>query len=322
MASKKKYFSIRNSLTLLSVLISFGLCIGVSGNLCAQIKTKHTVLIVDGFSNHDWKQTTEVIRWILESSGKFRVDVTTVPLDSTQWQSWSPDFESYAVVIQNTNNIHDLKLSWPEPAQKSLEDYVRNGGGLYILHSANNAFPNWKEYDKMIGLGWRSADSGIALEVNERRQLVKHPRGEGKGTSHGDRFDALIQILNPHPINAGYPASWKTVNTEVYSFPRGSAENLEVLSYAYDSTDTQKMWPVEWVVKYGTGNVYNSSMGHLWKGETYPPAYRCAGFQTTVIRAAEWLASGKVTYPVPDDFPTSEKSSLRPEQSLVRNENE
>lgn len=319
---KKEFYSSRLSFRRLAMLIAFGLGFFISENLLAQIQPTHKVLIVDGFSNHDWKQTTRVIKWILEGSGKFKVEVSTIPSDSIERQKWNLDFEAYAVVIQNTNNIHNPKLSWPEPAQKSLEKYVKQGGGLYILHSANNAFPDWQEYDKMIGLGWRSADAGIALEVNEQKQLVKHPKGEGKGTSHGDRFDALIQILNPHPINEGYPASWKTVNTEVYSYPRGTAENLTVLSYAYDSTDTKKTWPVEWVIKYGEGDVYNSSMGHLWRGETYPPAYRCAGFQTTVIRAAEWLASGKVTYPVPDDFPTSDESSLRPEEMLGINEND
>lgn len=313
---KERSYSSRLSLRRLAVLIAFGLCVFMSENLSAQMQPTHKALIVDGFSNHDWKQTTEVIKWILEGSGKFKVEVSTIPSDSIARQKWNPDFEPYAVVIQNTNNIHNPKLSWPEPAQNSLEHYVQNGGGLYILHSANNAFSDWKEYDKMIGLGWRSVDSGIALEVNDQKQLIKHPKGEGKGTSHGDRFDALIQILNPHPINEGYPLSWKTVNTEVYSFPRGTAENLTVLSYAFDSTDTKKRWPVEWVIKYGKGDVYNSSMGHLWRGETYPSAYRCAGFQTTVIRAAEWLASGKVTYPVPEDFPTSKDSSLRPEQML------
>lgn len=317
---KERSSSSRLSLRRLAVLIAFGLCLYMSGSLSAQIRPTHKALIVDGFSNHDWKQTTEVIKWILEGSGKFKVEVSTIPSDSIERQKWNPDFEPYAVVIQNTNNIQNLKLNWPEAAKKSLEAYVKKGGGLYILHSANNAFPDWKEYDKMIGLGWRSADSGIALEVNDQKQLIKHPKGEGKGTSHGDRFDALIQILNPHPINEGYPASWKTVNTEVYSYPRGTAENLTVLSYAFDSTDTKKTWPVEWIIKYGKGDVYNSSMGHLWRGETYPPAYRCAGFQTTVIRAAEWLASGKVTYPVPDDFPTNENASLRPEQMVSVNE--
>lgn len=89
---------------------------------------------------------------------------------------------------------------------------------------------------------------------------------------------------------------------ELYTNVRGPATNLTVLSYAYD-TATHKNWPVDWLVKYGKGRVYNSSMGHLWKDEIYPISYRCIGFQTTIIRAVEWLATGKVTYPVPAKFP-------------------
>jgi hypothetical protein len=59
-------------------------------------------------------------------------------------------------------------------------------------------------------------------------------------------------------------------------------------------------------------------MGHLWKGETYPPAYRCIGFQTTVIRAAEWLATGKVTHPVPTNFPKKDSMSLRDEVEFTK----
>lgn len=269
------------------------------------------VLIVDGFSNHDWKQTTAVTKWILEDSGYFEVDISTVPEDSLEWQEWLPEFGQYAAVIQNTNNIDDPQVRWPSHAEQELEKYVRSGGGLYILHSGNNAFSHWEEYDQMIGLGWRPQTTGYALEVSEGQDIIRIPPGEGSGTGHGDRFDAVIQILNPHPINRGYPDQWKTAHTEVYSYPRGPAENLDVLSFAFDSTDTQRYWPVEWVVSYGDGRVYNSSLGHLWHGETYPEAYRCVGFQTTMIRAVEWTATGDVTYPVPDDFPTSDSKSLK-----------
>lgn len=294
----------------------------LNSNLLGRQKTVSKVMIVDGFSNHDWKQTSAVIKWLLEGTGRFEVDVTTIPLDSSDWILWNPDFGSYDVVIQNTNNIHDPVLSWPKHSQKKLEEFVQKGGGLYILHSANNAFPDWKEYNKMIGLGWRAVDKGVALEVDSLMNLVRHERGEGKGTSHGDRFDALIRVMNRHPINEDYPEAWKTVNTEVYSFPRGNTENLTVLSSAYDSTDTQRVWPVEWVVAYGKGRVYNSSMGHLWHGETYPESYRCVGFQTTVIRATEWLATGHVTHPLPADFPDRENSSLRPAEEFTYSANE
>jgi type 1 glutamine amidotransferase len=125
-----------------------------------------------------------------------------------------------------------------------------------------------------------------------------------------------VQILNRHPVNKDYPAQWKTASTEVYNYPRGPAENLTVLSFAYDSSATHKMWPVEWIVKYGKGSVYSSSMGHLWKGETYPLSYRCIGFQTTMIRVTEWLATGKVTYHVPANFPSADAISLRDETDL------
>lgn len=313
----------RNNLTILSKLILRHISVFIiliilfSVHVQAQSNKLIPVLIVDGFSNHDWKQTSALTRWILEGSKRFEVEISTVPTDSIERVAWHPKFEKYAVVIQNTNNIQNPRLRWPAHAEKSLEKYVQEGGGLYILHSANNAFPHWKEYDKMIGLGWRPATSGYALEIDDKKNIIRMSPGEGKGTGHGDRFNAVMQILTRHPINKDYPDQWQTANTEVYYFPRGPAENLTVLSCAYDSTSTHKMWPVEWVVNYGKGRVYNSSLGHLWKGEIYPPAYRCVGYQTTVIRVTEWLATGNVTYPVPDNFPGKNSLSLMNEEDFI-----
>jgi hypothetical protein len=38
---------------------------------------------------------------------------------------------------------------------------------------------------------------------------------------------------------------------------------------------------------------------------------RCAGFQTVLGRGTEWAATGKVTLPIPDDFPAADKTSSR-----------
>lgn len=276
-----------------------------------QKKEPIPVLIIDGFSNHDWRQTSDLTKRILEESGRFKVAVFTIPPNDSTWQP--PAFKHYAVVIQNTNNIFNLGIRWPRKAERELEDYVRKGGSLYVLHSANNAFPHWEEYNKMIGIGWRSRTTGYAIQIDSNKHIVRIPPGEGEGTGHGSRFNAVVQILNRHPVNKDYPAQWKTASTEVYNYPRGPAENLTVLSFAYDSSATHKMWPVEWIVKYGKGHVYSSSMGHLWKGEIYPMSYRCIGFQTTMIRVTEWLATGKVTYHVPKNFPSADAISLRNE---------
>lgn len=289
----------------------------ISTCVLAQKNDPIRVLVVDGFSNHDWKQTTALVKWILEKSGRFKVDVSTIPSDSIARTTWRPEFGKYSAVVQNTNNIHDPVLRWPLQVEKALERYVKKGGGLFILHSANNAFPHWKEYDKMIGLGWRSNTVGYALEIDSNKNVIRFSPGQGESTGHGNRFNALIEILTRHPINNDYPQQWQTANTEVYYFPRGPAENLTILSYAYDSTGTHRRWPVEWIVKYGKGNVYNSSMGHLWEGDVYPQAYRCVGFQTTLVRVTEWLGSGKVTYPIPADFPTKNSVSLRNEAAFL-----
>jgi type 1 glutamine amidotransferase len=172
---------------------------------------------------------------------------------------------------------------------------------LYILHSANNAFPHWKEYDRMIGLGWRPKETGYAIEIDDNGRILRIPPGQGEGTNHGDRTDATIRILHRHPINKGFPDQWKTASMEIYRFARGPAKHMEVLSYAYDSA-SRINWPVEWVVKYGKGRVYNSSMGHLWKDQTFPISYKSIDFQTIVARVTEWLGTREVRFPVPAEW--------------------
>ena len=69
---------------------------------------------------------------------------------------------------------------------------------------------------------------------------------------------------------------------------------------------------MEWVVNYGKGRAYSSSFGHVWHDEADPVDMRCAGFQTLLVRALQWLAHRPVTFPIPPDFPTETAISLRP----------
>jgi hypothetical protein len=43
---------------------------------------------------------------------------------------------------------------------------------------------------------------------------------------------------------------------------------------------------------------------------------RCAGLQTVLVRALQWLAGRPASYPVPPDFPTADKASVRGEIPL------
>ena len=78
-----------------SVLCMFA--VFLAGALPGFAKSNHgkiRVLIVDGFSNHDWQQTTQLLRGILDRAGEFKVDVSTVPQDpdSPEWAAWRPRF--------------------------------------------------------------------------------------------------------------------------------------------------------------------------------------------------------------------------------------
>jgi hypothetical protein len=281
---------------------------GASGSL--------RVLIVDGFSNHDWRLTTRSIRAILEPTGLFDVDVSTSPPDAASplWAEWRPDFAAYDVVIQTCNDINGGP-QWPEPVRAAFERFVRRGGGVYVWHSGNNAFPDWPAYNDIIGIGWRKKTFGHALVVSDDGRITKLPPGQGEDTGHGKRFDALIQRRGEHPIHRGLPRAWLAADIEVYYHVRGPAKNVDVLSFAHEP-HTGLNWPIEWTVQYGRGRVYTSTLGHVWKGDVQPVTVRDAGVQTLLVRALQWLGKRPVDYPVPADFPTATATSIRGELSL------
>ena len=291
------------------LLLNFGLSAAAS----APAKGKIRVLIVDGFSNHDWQQTTDLIRHILAPSGQFEVSVSTAPdnTNSSAWATWRPRFGDYDVVIQNCNDINHGP-AWPAAVKSEFEQFVHDGGGVYIFHSAENAFLGWKAYEDMVGLCWRKASYGSSIRVNDDGTLVPIPAGVGGGTGHGQRGNVLVTRLGEDSIHTGLPRAWLSPDMEVYFYARGPAKNLTVLAYARDSKPGQGLlWPVEWTVRYGQGRVYVSTYGHVWLGDVQPPSLRCAAVQTIIPRAVQWLANRPVTIPLPADFPGTNTVSLR-----------
>ena len=188
----------------------FASVLGIPANAAEH---KIRVLIVDGFSNHDWKQTTVLLRGILAAAGGFEVSVSTAPIDpnSAAWAAWRPRFADYDVVIQTCNEgaMNGLltgvkpKPDWPDAVKMDFADFVRNGGGVYIFHAAENAFVGWKEYEDMVGLSWRDANYGSSIRVGKNGEMVRIAPGEGGETSHGPRDDRLITRIGYDPIHAG-----------------------------------------------------------------------------------------------------------------------
>lgn len=263
------------------------------------------LLIVDGQNNHNWKATTPVLKGFLEDSGRFTVSVATTPPKGAKpdaWNAFDPDFSKYVVVLSNYNG--EL---WPERVQRRLEEYVGQGGGLVIIHAANNAFPQWGEFNKMIGLGWRNNKFGDRVTVSDDGQQIRTPAGEGPGAGHGPQHEFAIRVRDSkHPVTAGMPPEWMHSKDELYHGQRGPGQSMHILATAYSDPSkrgTGAHEPMIWWIPYGKGKVFTTVMGHA------DYSMKDIGFQTTVLRGAEWVATGQVTIPIPKNFPTAEKVS-------------
>ena len=267
------------------------------------------VLIVDGQNNHKWQETTPAMKKILEETGLFQVDVATAPPKGQDISSFRPKFKDYAVVISNYSDFGGGSI-WPEPTQRDFEQFVKNGGGFVSVHAADNAFPNWLEYNRMIALGgWMDRDEKSGPYVRWRNGKAERDMSPGKGGHHGRPHAYKVEIRDTkHPITKGLPAEWMHAQDELYDSLRGPAENLHILATAYSdkaTNGTGEHEPALMTISYGKGRVFHTILGHDVN------AMRCVGFIVTLQRGVEWAATGKVTQKVPQDFPTADKVSVR-----------
>ena len=269
-------------------------------------------LIVTGQNNHNWPVSSPVIKIMLEDTGLFTVDTATSPKEGGDMSGFTPNFSDYGVVVLDYTGDN-----WPEVTRKAFLDYVSNGGGVVVVHAADNAFPDWPEFNEIIGLGgWGNRDekSGPYLRwVDGKAVQVAEP---GPGGGHGKNLP--YQVINrapDHPIIKGLPEKWMHGSDELYHLLRGPGKNLTVLATALSEKEkngTGNHEPVLFTIAYGKGRVFHTVLGHAGDTQQDSPALQCVGFITTLQRGAEWAATGQVTQTVPDDFPTADAVSLRP----------
>jgi len=265
----------------------------------------HKALIVDGQNGHKWAETTPVLKKVLEETGLFTVDVATSPPKGEDMSGFKPNFAAYDVVISNYQGD-----SWPEETNNALVQYVKGGGGLVIYHFACAAFPNWKEYNEMIGLGgWGGRNENAGPYVRWRDGQIVRDTSPGRGGGHGPMQPFQIVVREPnHPITKGLPEAFMHGPDELYGWLRGPANNLTVLATAFAPKElggAGEHEPLLFTVKYGEGRVFQNALGHTAK------ELASVAFIVTFQRGVEWAATGEVTQKVPDDFPTADKASVR-----------
>nr|WP_236973001.1 ThuA domain-containing protein [Membranihabitans marinus] len=319
--STPKNYRYFKSLILASLLLSSFMGYG-------QIK----VLIIDGQNNHKvWPKSTIMMKQYLEETGLFTVDIERtnytwnaeteseyLPLAQAGVSEdlskpkmdadFAPKFRKYDVIVSNFGwNAAD----WSDKTQCKFEKFIRKGGGFVSVHAADNSFPNWLEYNQMIGIGgWGDRDEshGPYVYYNNDGKLIRD-NSPGKAGAHGHRLEIPITIREPnHPITKDMPLQWMTTKDECYAKLRGPAENMTVLATGKDQSanaPTDRHEPVLMTIDYGKGRVFHTTLGHDTE------SIESVGFIVSFTRGVEWAATGMVSQAIPKDFPSKKESKSR-----------
>ncbi len=257
-------------------------------------------LIINGQMNasHNDKETTPVIEKILEVTGIVNAEIATTPAKGGDMSTFKPQFSDYDVIVMDYDGDE-----WSEETKTSFVEYVKNGGGVVIVHSSDNAFPNWKEYNEMIGIGgWNGRNENAGPYIYwENGEIVRNDT-IGSAGHHGEQVPVLVETRDlEHPIMKGLPTSWMHAPDELYGNLRGPGLNMDILATAFSDTKTGgtgKNEPVLMTIRYGEGRIFHTVFGHGPERQM-----QCAGFIVTLQRGTEWAATGEVLQEVPAEFP-------------------
>ena len=229
---------------------------------------KIRTLLLTGRNNHDWTRSAPFCRDLLRRSGLFDVTMTERP-----WEVLA-DAAALRGVQLFFLDWNDRAESVGAQARANFEAAVSDGAGVCILHAADNAFPGWVEFEKMVGQLWR------------------------QGTSHGRFHEFPVTFVDrDHPITQGL-ADYRTTDELYHNLIHMHGVTCHVLATAFSSTEsggTGKQEPVHVVMQYGGGRVFHQVLGHVWPGNPNLIAFENEGFQRVTLRACEWTAAGKVT---------------------------
>jgi type 1 glutamine amidotransferase len=237
------------------------------------------VLILSGLNNHDWRSTTPVLLKMFKGSDRFSVvDVSEQPGKLT-----ARDFRKYGVIVSNWTPYPDTTRQWPAETEKAFLDYIHNGGGFVVFHAASCSFQVWPEFQQIVAMTWKA-----------------------NYTAHGTYHTFKVEIEDKdHPITHEMP-DFYTTDELYHNMVQMVGGKLNVAAKAFSAKEeggTGKYEPVLVWTQVGKGRGVNTVLGHDVKAMQ-------EGFRILLLRSAEWAATGKVTIPIPLDWPTTPNMAI------------
>ncbi|RAV23108.1 ThuA domain-containing protein [Paenibacillus contaminans] len=221
------------------------------------------VLLISGNEHHKWhlwERTMPSICAALRQDERIAVTVTT-------------DIESLAEM--DLALFHTIALNycnWQDPqglserAKEALLTYLRNGGGLLILHFANGAFHF-------------SLPEAGASDWPEFRRIVPRVWNHHGASAHDAYGSFEVRIVDPEHATTRGIAGF-AVTDELYVNQEGTAD-IHVL-YAATSQVTGKEEPLAWTSEYEGARVYQTLLGHDEE------SYQVPEVQEMLRRAVLW----------------------------------
>ncbi len=189
------------------------------------------VLIVTGidYPGHKWKLTAPVLKEAIAADKRLEVTVTEDPNDLGK-----AELGNYDVIV-----LHFMNWESPGPGPKAranLQNVIRKGKGLVLVHFACGAFQDWPQFVELAGRVW-------------------DPKLRGHDP-HG-KFNVRITD-SQHPAMKGMK-DFETTD-ELYTCLAGETP-IKVLATARSKVDN-KDYPMAFVLNYGKGRVFHSVLGH------------------------------------------------------------
>lgn len=167
-----------------------------------------------------------------------------------------PEFAAADVVV-----LYDMPKTVTATQRAQFSARLARGGGLFVLHHALCSFPDWPDYERLIGGRYPVA-------------------GEGSAQA-GYRHDVDIPVViaaRDHPITAGLKNF--TVRDEIYWGFRLGADATPLLKTTHPDSGN----PLAWVRQEGAARIVYLQLGHGL------PCYDDPNYRELVARCLRWAA--------------------------------